>query len=199
MSLTLSSLSALGGRIGGCMAGAILLMLANSAGAAGLASALDIGPDGNPIIRFAAPETPTPAPDIHFVDTAGTEHSLGSYRGKVTAVHFWATWCVPCRSELPQVEALASTLNGPAFEVLPISVDREGIEVVTAFYNEQGITKLPAYLDRGLKAFRAFRLSGVPATIFIDAEGNEIARVLGDRDWARPEVLDVVRKLIAGG
>jgi thiol-disulfide isomerase/thioredoxin len=115
------------------------------------------------------------------------------------AVHFWATWCVPCRAELPQVNTLADTLNGPNFEVVPISVDRDGIEVVNAFYSEQGITKLPAYLDRGLKAFRAFRLAGVPATIFIDGEGNEIARVLGDRDWARPEVLAVVRKLIAGG
>ena len=78
-------------------------------------------------------------------------------------------------------------------------VDRDGPEIVKAFYQENGITSLPIYIDEGLSAFRAFRLGGVPSTIFVDAEGREIARVLGDRNWSDPEITELVRKMIAGG
>lgn len=179
--------------------GVLLLISGARANDINVTTAMDLGPDGNPVLRLAVPDLPTPAPNVRFVDKAGAEHSLIDFRGKVTAVHFWATWCVPCRAELPQVDALAKALGGPDFEVLPISVDRDGMETVNAFYAAEGIQALPAYLDLGLKAFRAFRLAGVPATIFVDRDGNEIGRVLGERDWAKPEVLDVVRRMIAGG
>lgn len=184
--------------VGGTLA-VCLLVSAAWADDVNVTAAMDLGPDGNPVLRMAVPDATAPAPNVRFVDKAGAEHSLIDFRGKVTAVHFWATWCVPCRVELPQVDALAKALGGPDFEVLPISVDRDGIEIVNAYYAAEGIQSLPAYLDQGLKAFRAFHLAGVPATIFVDRDGNEIGRVLGDRDWAKPEVLDVVRRLIAGG
>lgn len=198
MSLRVSALG-LGLARAAVIAGIVALATTAQAAEPGFVAAIDMGPDGNPVLRMAAPDSPAPAPNIRFVDNAGVEHELLQYRGKVTAVHFWATWCVPCRAEMPQVQAMAAALGGADFQVLPISVDRDGIEIVNAFYAEEGITGLPAFLDRGLKAFRAFRLAGVPATIFVDAEGNEIARVLGERDWGTPEALDVIRKLIAGG
>jgi thiol-disulfide isomerase/thioredoxin len=175
------------------------VFVGSAANAANFAATLDQGPDGAPIIRLVAPDEPKPAPMVEFIDQAGQTHSLASYRGKVTAVHFWATWCTPCRAELPKVDALAETLSAENFAILPISVDRDGVEVVDAFYVSQEIKSLPLFIDRGLTAFRAFKLSGVPTTIFLDADGNEIARVLGDRDWSRPEIIELVRKLIAGG
>jgi thiol-disulfide isomerase/thioredoxin len=160
---------------------------------------LDVGPDGAPIIRMVTPDEPRPAPVVSFVDAEGASHSLAAYKGKLTAVHFWATWCAPCRSELPKVDAMAAALGGENFAIVPLSVDRDGPEVVSAFYRENSIKTLPLFLDEGLAAFRAFKLGGVPTTVFVDADGNEIARVLGDRDWSRPEVIELVRKMIAGG
>lgn len=175
-------------------------LLASSAVSAGSPVAeLDKGPDGNPILRLVVPDAPKPTPAISFVDATGRTGTLSDYRGKLTAVHFWATWCTPCRAELPSVDAMNAMLAGASFAVLPISVDRDGPEAVSAFYRENGIKSLPIFVDDGLDAFRAFRLGGIPATIFVDPEGFEIARVLGERDWSKPEVTELVRRLIAGG
>jgi thiol-disulfide isomerase/thioredoxin len=175
------------------------LLVAGTARAASSIEELDKGADGQPIVHFVVPDEPKPAPTISFVDPTGKTGSLDDYRGKVTAVHFWATWCTPCRAELPSVDAMNANFAGANFVVLPLSVDRDGPEVVSAFYRENGIKSLPIFIDDGLDAFRAFKLGGVPSTIFIDANGREIARVLGERDWSDPEIVEVVRKLIAGG
>lgn len=160
---------------------------------------LDKSANGTPIIGFAVPDQPAPAPEITFVDSAGKTGALSDYRGKITAVHFWATWCTPCRGELPSVDAMNANLAGANFMILPLSVDRDGPDAVSAFYRDNNIKSLPVYIDEGLKAFRSFKLGGIPATIFIDAEGREIARVLGERNWSDPAVAAVVRKLIGGG
>ena len=175
------------------------LFAAGTVNAASPIEDLDKDPEGAPIIRFVLPEAPKPAPAISFVDSAGKAGSLSDYRGKITAVHFWATWCAPCRTELPSVDFLNGTIGGGNFVIVPISVDRDGVEAVNAFYQENGIKSLPIFVDDGLDAFRAFKLGGIPATIFLDVEGREIARVLGERDWSDPDVAAVVRKLITGG
>ncbi|MGD9536452.1 MAG: TlpA family protein disulfide reductase [Alphaproteobacteria bacterium] len=172
------------------------LFAASIAGAANPIAELDAGPDGTPIIRMTTPDAPTPAPAVSFVDASGATQPLAAYKGKLTALHFWATWCAPCRVELPKVDAMAAALAGADFAVVPVSVDRDGPEIVTTFYEQHQISNLPLFLDNGLAAFRAFKLGGVPATVFIDAEGNEIARVLGDRDWSSPEVIELIRKMI---
>ena len=187
---------ALGGGAAALLGGMLAMSVAD---AANPIADLDVGPDGAPIIRMVTPDEPKPAPVVSFVDASGASHSLAAYQGKVTAVHFWATWCAPCRSELPKVDALAAALADENFAIVPLSVDRDGPEVVTTFYQENGIKSLPLFLDEGLAAFRAFKLGGVPATVFVDAGGNEIARVLGDRDWSKPEIVELVRKMIAGG
>ena len=79
--------------------------------------------------------------------------------------------------------------------LLPISVDRGGTEVVAAYLNENGVTDLPPYVDEKMTMARALRVNGIPYTIFLDREGREFARVLGDRDWSDPEVKDLVRKM----
>ncbi len=180
------------------LAVAACLLVAGTASAANSIDELDKDPDGNPIIRFVVPDEPKAAPTISFVDASGKTGSLSDYRGKITAVHFWATWCAPCRIELPSVDFLNGSLSGESFAIVPISVDRDGPEAVGAFYKDNGIKSLPVFVDDGLDAFRAFKLGGIPATIFLDAEGREIARVLGERDWSDPDVAAVVRKLIAG-
>ena len=175
------------------------LFAASLASAASPLADLDEGADGAPILRMILPDEPKPAPAVSFVDASGATKSLSDYKGKVTAVHFWATWCAPCRSELPTVNAMAESLAGNNIAILPLSVDRDGPEVVSTFYQENDIDALPLFVDDGLKAFRAFKLAGIPATVFVDEDGNEIARVLGDRDWSKPEVTELVRKLVAGG
>lgn len=186
-------------RIAGALVVTAGLLAASQASATTSIRELDKGPDGSPIIGFAVPDQPKPAPTISFVDAAGKTGALSDHLGKITAVHFWATWCTPCRAELPSVDAMNAGLAGENFVILPLSVDRDGPEAVSAFYRDNGIKSLPIYIDEGLKAFRAFKLGGVPATVFIDAEGREIARVLGDRDWSDPDVAAVVRKIITGG
>ncbi len=184
------------------LVGVAVMAAALSAGVVHAASPvqeLDKSADGTPIIGFAVPDQPALAPEITFVDSAGKIGALSDYRGKITAVHFWATWCTPCRAELPSVDAMNANLAGANFTILPLSVDRDGPDAVSAFYRDNNIKSLPIYIDEGLKAFRSFKLGGIPATIFIDAEGREIARVLGERNWSDPAVAAVVRKLIGGG
>ncbi len=175
------------------------LLMTSAAGAASSVTELDTGPDGKPIIRFAVPDELRPAPIISFVDLSGQTHSLADYRGSLIALVFWATWCVPCREEMPSLESLAKTLAGEKFVILPVSLDRDGPDAVRRFYEDYKIEKLPIFVAKIGDVLSAFKLGGIPTTIFIDAEGRAIARVLGDRDWSDPEVVEVVRKLIAGG
>ena len=157
--------------------------------------ALDRRVDGSPVLNLVVPDGPLEPPPIAFVDEAGTKLSLADYRGTPVAVHFWATWCFPCRAEMPTMDSMQRTL-GDELVILPLSLDRGGAEMVRGYYEAHGLTTLPVMIDEKMAAGRALRVNGIPATIFVNGEGAEVARVLGDRDWSDPAVIDLVRHII---
>ena len=157
--------------------------------------ALDRRADGSAILNLVVTDGPMEPPAISFTDEAGEQLSLADYRGTPVAVHFWATWCFPCRAEMPTMDALQREF-GDALVILPLSLDRDGAALVRNYYEDHDLTTLPVMIDEKMAAGRALRVHGIPATIFVNGEGAEVARVLGDRDWSDPDVIELVRHII---
>lgn len=157
--------------------------------------ALDKRVDGSAILNLVVSDGPIEPPPIAFTDEAGDELTLADYRGTPVAVHFWATWCFPCRAEMPTMDALQREF-GDDLVILPLSLDRDGAPLVRNYYDDHDLVTLPVMIDEKMAAGRALRVHGIPATVFINAEGAEVARVLGDRDWSDPDVIALVRHII---
>lgn len=103
-----------------------------------------------------------------FVDGDGRDLTLSDFRGRVVLLNIWATWCAPCREEMPTLDALQARLGRPDFHVLPLSIDRAGLEPVRRFYEEIGIRHLDMYLAEDIRAMLAFAVVGLPTTILLD-------------------------------
>lgn len=145
-------------------------------------------------LALASPATPLPIVTVENED--GRQVALGDLRGKVLLINFWATWCAPCRHEMPSLDALEAALGGPDFAVVPISIDRGGKDVAAKFLQETGVKSLPLYLDPGSRAARALKVYGLPVTLLVDANGYEIARFVGPADWSSPDAQKLIRALI---
>lgn len=142
---------------------------------------------------FAVHESPRPLPDIQFENGQGEAMTLADFRGKVVLLNIWATWCAPCRREMPTLERLQAQLGGPDFEVVALSLDRQGLPVVKEFYAELGLRELGMYVDASGKASRELSALGVPTTLLIDREGNELGRLAGPAEWDSPEMVSFIR------
>jgi thiol-disulfide isomerase/thioredoxin len=142
---------------------------------------------------FAVHESPRPLPDIQFENGQGEAMSLADFRSRVVLLNIWATWCAPCRREMPTLERLQAELGGPDFEVVALSIDRQGREVVADFYEELGLRQLGIYIDPSAKAPRELSAPGVPTTLLIDRDGNEVGRLLGPAEWDSPEMVAFIR------
>ena len=138
---------------------------------------------------FVMHEAPRPLPEITFEDGNGEALTLADLRGKTVLLNIWATWCVPCREEMPTLDALEADLGGPGFEVVPLSVDRAGAEVVRKFYAEIGIEHLGLYIDASMRASFDLQAPGLPTTLLIDSEGRELGRLVGPAEWDTPEMI----------
>ena len=138
---------------------------------------------------FVIHEAPRPLPEIRFEDGNGEALTLADLRGKTVLLNIWATWCVPCREEMPTLDALEAELGGPSFEVVPLSVDRAGPEVVRKFYAEIGIEHLGLYIDASMRASFDLQAPGLPTTLLIDSEGRELGRLVGPAEWDTPEMI----------
>ncbi|MBN9318013.1 MAG: TlpA family protein disulfide reductase [Devosia sp.] len=150
-----------------------------------------------PARQFALHDTPVPVPDINFADEAGASRSLADFRGKVVVLNVWATWCVPCRIEMPTLDRLQAKLGGPDFEVIALSIDRGGPKVVRRFFDEIGIQHLAVSIDTSTGAAFELGTVGLPATLLIDRDGMEIGRVIGPTDWDSEEMVSTLKSLIA--
>lgn len=139
---------------------------------------------------------PVDLPDFSFADADGKTKSLADFRGKVVVLNIWATWCVPCREEMPAFDALETKLGGKDFEVVAINTDKGGPEKAAAFLVETGATNLALYTDPTGKLFATLKAVGMPTTLLIDREGREIARLAGPADWASPEAIAVMEAAI---
>lgn len=144
-------------------------------------------------------ETPQPILDLPFIDATGRETSLGAFRGKVVLLNVWATWCPPCRQEMPSLDRLQRALGGPRFEVVALSLDSGRLQDVASFYEEYGIENLGVFIDETDTAMRALRIIGLPTTLLIDEQGREIGRKLGPAEWDGAEALAFLRERIANG
>lgn len=132
-------------------------------------------------------------PDLRFVDGAGAPRSLAEFRGRVILLNLWATWCVPCREEMPALDRLQATLGGPEFEVLALSLDQAGVVAVRKFYQELNLRALHIYVDQDGDTLRKLGSVGVPLTLLIDRDGRELWRVLGPREWDQAAEVDRIR------
>ena len=140
---------------------------------------------------FAFFDKPRPLPSIRFIDGAGQSRSLADLRGHPLILNIWATWCVPCRQEMPTLDRLQATLKGSVL-VVPLSIDSKGIPAVAAFYREIGITSLGIYVDQAGDATHLLGISGIPTTLMIDRDGREIGRKIGPAEWDSPDMVALI-------
>jgi thiol-disulfide isomerase/thioredoxin len=157
-----------------------------------------------PHTAFAAPpqnfvigDAPKQVPELQFTDAAGNPRTLADFKGKTVLLNLWATWCLPCRKEMPALDRLQATLGGEDFEVVPVSIDRKGMDAVNKFYAEIGLQHLARYVapaaNRALDQFGVF---GLPATLLIDRSGQELGRLVGPAEWDSPEMIAFLKGVI---
>jgi thiol-disulfide isomerase/thioredoxin len=143
---------------------------------------------------------PLPAPrklDLHFTTADGTARSLSDYAGKAVVLNLWATWCVPCVREMPALDDLAKLVAGDGIVVLPVSSDHGGAAVVERFYADRGIKNLPVLLDPMGAMAHALNVRGIPTTLLIDKQGQELGWLEGAADWSSPDAVTVVKHAAA--
>jgi thiol-disulfide isomerase/thioredoxin len=151
-----------------------------------------------PMAAFVVKPAGEPIANIVFQDESGTETSLEKWRGRVVLLNLWATWCAPCRKEMPELDALQQKLGSADFEVVAVSLDRQGALVARKFLDETNAKNLKLYVDTTARSLDAMKAVGLPATILIDRQGNEVGRLLGPADWASPEAVALVESVLKG-
>jgi len=140
--------------------------------------------------------------DMAFQDAEGRQMSIADFAGKALLVNFWASWCVPCREEMPALDAVASEYNSDSFMVLPINLDigEGGLAKAQAFLDEGQFENLPLYADSSFAAFERLKREavaiGLPATLLLDPDGCELAVLQGPAEWHTPDGKAVVEALI---
>ncbi len=145
---------------------------------------------------FVSPAGPQAVPELAFTSTDGKPHRLSEWRGKVVLLNLWATWCAPCKVEMPSLDRLQAKFGGDAFAVLALSVDRTGTGKPAEFFSENNITHLAVYNDSESAATAALRASGLPVSLMLDAQGREVARLTGPADWDSPAAIAKVEEFI---
>lgn len=149
------------------------------------------------LAAFLVHPEPKPLPDIAFADGEGKPLKLSDWKGRVVLVNLWATWCAPCRKEMPDLAQLQKELGSDQFEVVAISVDRKGAEASSAFLKETGAGNLKLYVEPTTRIVGELQSAGLPATILIDRQGREIGRLLGPALWSSPEAVALVKAALA--
>ena len=169
---------------------AVFLMTATSLAMA--APSESSGPQG-----FLLWATPNDVAQISFEDSDGTPFTLAVFEGKLILLNIWATWCGPCREEMPTLDALQAELGSDDFEVVALSIDRKGVEIVNEFYQEIGIEHLAPYIDKTGMASADLGAVGIPTTLLLDRQGKEIGRLVGEAEWNTQDMIDFLAEMIA--
>jgi peroxiredoxin len=134
-------------------------------------------------------------PDFSLKDLNGKKVEIKQFKGKIVFLNFWATWCGPCKEEMPSLEVLHQQFKEKKFVLLTISVDYEGIKPVQEFVNKRHYT-FPVLLDPKCETLDLFDVKGIPTTFMIDKKGRMIGRAIGPRDWKSPEAFSLINLLI---
>ena len=133
-----------------------------------------------------------------FLDADNTEKTLAGYKGRIVVLNFWATWCAPCRKEMPTLSRLQSEFSPDELAVVTLAVGRNSPTGIRKFFEEIEVENLPHYRDKRLGIASDMGVLGLPVTVIIDREGLEIARLIGDAEWDTESAKAIVAALIAG-
>ncbi len=155
------------------------------------------------VAALAVAHTPFLVPDVPFKDAAGRERKLSDWRGRTVLLNLWATWCVPCRKEMPALDALQADLGGANFEVVAVNIDTRDPGKPLAFLKQTGVTHLAYYADPSAKVFQDLKAAGkafgMPTTLIVDRFGCEIGEMAGPAEWASADGVKLVGAAISGG
>jgi thiol-disulfide isomerase/thioredoxin len=163
--------------------------------------ALEIARRIAPLVRgevaaVTVAKTPKTLPALVFQDATGTEKTLADWRGRTMLLNLWATWCVPCRKEMPALDALQGKLGGPGFEVVAINIDTRDPEKPKAWLREVGVGRLAYYADNSAKVFQDLKVVGkafgMPTTLIVDPNGCVVATLAGPAEWASDDAVKLV-------
>jgi len=130
---------------------------------------------------------------VIFKDKNQKDLDLSDYKGKLLVLNFWATWCAPCREEMPSLDSLQSDKRLTNLKVFPINIGQENLLKSEMFFEELGIQNLEIYFDSTITLAKKFSLRGLPTTILFDKEGNEFARIIGSIDFNNEEFINWLR------
>jgi len=136
-----------------------------------------------PLNNIAINEIPRPIPSIIFEDFTNNEINLSDYKGKLVIINFWATWCTPCKKEMPSLDNLYQNSNFKNLEVFAVNMEQPNTLKTKKFFNDVKIKKLKIFFDTKLNFVKEFKLRGVPTTIFINKKGEEFARIIGETNF----------------
>jgi len=145
---------------------------------------------------FVFKEPPALLPEVQFVNADGKPVSLKDWRGKVVLLNLWATWCAPCRGEMPALDRLESALGSDKFEVVALAIDKSGLGGARKFLDETKAQKLKLYADPTARLGNEFKVVGMPTSILIDKEGHEVGRLIGPAEWDSPEAKRLIQSLL---
>lgn len=147
---------------------------------------------GSELAGFVTKKALEMLPEITFVDGTGAAKTLKDFRGKTVLLNLWATWCTPCRKEMPSLDRLQKALGSDTFEVIALSLDRAGPEAAKKFLDQIKVENLKLYIDQTMKAGNALKAVGMPTTILIDKEGREVGRLPGPAEWDSAEAKKLI-------
>jgi thiol-disulfide isomerase/thioredoxin len=146
-------------------------------------------------------KSPLKLPALAFQNAQGKPLTLEHWRGRTVLLNLWATWCVPCRKEMPALDALQQRLGGPGFEVVAINIDTRDLDKPKAWLAEVGVTKLAYYADPSARTFQDLkavgRAFGMPTTLLIDPAGCEIGTIAGPAEWASDDAIKLIQAALA--
>lgn len=142
--------------------------------------------------------TPAAAPLTEFTRADGSTGTLADFQGRYVLLNFWATWCAPCRAEMPTLATLQREMQSDRFEVVTIATGRNAPPAMAKFFAEIGVDNLPLHTDPKSALARTMGIFGLPITVILDPEGNEIARLLGDAQWDSESAKAILQALVDG-
>lgn len=175
-----------------------LALGANPVLAAPLDRATVIGLRQGEMRKLAIHKVPRNLPNVVLVDMAGTRFDTGQITGKYTLLNFWATWCAPCRREMPSLDALQKKIGGSGFQVVLVATGRNPKPAIQKFFKDANITALKTLRDPAQKLSGLMGVFGLPLTVILNPKGQEIARMRGDANWNSPEAIAFLSALVKG-
>lgn len=150
-----------------------------------------------PLAAFVKAKVPAAVPDLTFETTGKQPVKLSDFKGRVVLLNLWATWCAPCREEMPALDRLQRDLGSDKFEVVALSLDRAGADASLKYLNEVGAKNLKLYADPTGKQGFALKIPGMPTTLLIDKEGREVGRLTGPAEWDSADAKALIEQTIA--